>query len=181
MSFTILIHILIPFLRSNFFFEVFKTVLLIQFTCHSLHPFKVHNSIFLKKKKKKNTSQGCAAIIAVQSLSHVWLCKPQGLQHTRLPCPSPSPGACPNSSPWNQWCHPTISSFVIPFSSRLQSFPTSGSLPVSQLFASEELTWPKYWSFSFGISPSNEYLGLIPFRIDWFDLLAVRGTLKSFL
>ena len=55
MSFTILIHILIPFLRSNFFFEVFKTVLLIQFTCHSLHPFKVHNSIFLKKKKKKRT------------------------------------------------------------------------------------------------------------------------------
>ena len=136
MSFTILIHILIPFLRSNFFLKFSK-----QFYWYNSHAIRFTHlrctiQYFSKKKKKKNTSQGCAAIIAVQSLSHVWLCKPQGLQHTRLPCPSPSPGACPNSSPWNQWCHPTISSFVMPFSSRLQSFPTSGSLPVSQLFAS---------------------------------------------
>ena len=59
-----------------------------------------------------------------------------GLQHTRLPCPSPTPRACSNSCPSSQWCHPTISSSVIPFSSHLQSFPASGSFPMSQFFAS---------------------------------------------
>ena len=59
-----------------------------------------------------------------------------GLQHARLPCPSPTPGACSNSCPSSQWCHPAISSSVVPFSSPLQSFPASGSFPVSQLFAS---------------------------------------------
>ena len=62
--------------------------------------------------------------------------QPHGLQHTRLPCPSPSPGVYSDSCPSSQWCHPTISSSVIPFSSRLQSFPASGSFPMSQLFAS---------------------------------------------
>ena len=61
---------------------------------------------------------------------------PHRLQHTRLPCPSPTPRACSNSCPSNQWCHPTISSSVIPFSSCLQSFPASRSFPVSQFFAS---------------------------------------------
>ena len=61
---------------------------------------------------------------------------PHGLQHARLPCPSPTPGACSNSCPSSQWCHSTISSFVIPFSSCLQSFPASGSFPMSQFFAS---------------------------------------------
>ena len=61
---------------------------------------------------------------------------PHGLQHARLPCPSPTPGACSNSCPLSQWCQPTISSSVIPFS-RPQSFPASGSFPVSQLFASD--------------------------------------------
>ena len=69
------------------------------------------------------------------------------------------------------WCHPTISSSVIPFSSCLQSFPASES--------AIRIRWPKYWSFS--ISPSNEYSGLISFRIDWFALLAVQWTLKSLL
>ena len=100
---------------------------------------------------------------------------PHGLQHARFPCPSPSPRTCSNSGPSSRWCHPTISSSVISFSSCLQSFPASGSFPVSQLFASE------YWSFSFSISPSNEYSGLISFRVYWFDLLAVEGTLKSLL
>ena len=63
----------------------------------------------------------------------LWPC---GMQHTRLPCPSPTPGACSNSRPSSRWCHPAISSSVIPFSSRLQSFPASGSFPMSQLFAS---------------------------------------------
>ena len=73
---------------------------------------------------------------------------PQGLQHFSLPCPSPTPRTCSNSCPWSQWCHPIISSSVVPFSSCLQSFPASGS------FSSElalRIRWPKYWSLS--ISP----------------------------
>ena len=62
--------------------------------------------------------------------------RPHGLQHTRLPCPSPTPRACSNSCPSSQWCHPTISSSVVPFSSCLQSFPASGSFPISPFFAS---------------------------------------------
>ena len=103
---------------------------------------------------------------------------PHGLQHPRLSCPSLSPGVCLNSCPLSWWCHPTISSSVIPFSSCLQSFPASGSFPMSRLFP---IRWPKYWSFSFIISPSNEYSGLTSLKIDWFDLLAVQGTLKSLL
>ena len=71
----------------------------------------------------------------VESLSCVCL-RPQGLQHTRPPCPSPNPGVYPNSCPLSQWCRPTISPSVIPFSSHLQSFPASGSFPKSQFFAS---------------------------------------------
>ena len=96
-------------------------------------------------------------------------------QHTRLPCPSPTPEACSNPCPLSQWCHPTISSSVVPFSSCLQSFP-------ALVFSNESafpIRWPKYWSFS--ISPSNEYSGLISFRIDWFNLLVVQETLKSLL
>ena len=104
--------------------------------------------------------------------------RPHGLQHARPLCPSPTPGAYWNSCPSSRWCHPTISSSVIPFSSSLQSFPASGSFPMSWLFPSD---WPKYWSFSFSISPSNEYSGLISFRMDWLDLLAVQGALKSLL
>ena len=75
-----------------------------------------------------------------------------------------------------KWYHPTISSSVVPFSSCLQSFPESGSFPMSQVLC---IRWPKYWSFSFSTSPSNAYSGLISFRMHWFDLLAVQGTLKS--
>ena len=107
-----------------------------------------------------------------------------GLQLARFPCPSWSPGICLDSYPLSQWCHPTISSSVAPFSSCLQSFPASGSFPVSQFFAkfwSFSFRQPKYWSFSFSTHLSGEYSGLISFRIDWFDLLAVQGTLKSLL
>ena len=103
---------------------------------------------------------------------------PHGLQHARPPCPSPTPRVYSNSCPSSRWCHPTISSSVIPFSSCLQSFPTSRSFQMSQFFA---FRWPKYWSFSFSISPSNEYAGLISFRMDWLDFLAVQGTLKNLL
>ena len=97
---------------------------------------------------------------------------PHGLQYARPPCPSPTPGAYSNSCPFS---HPTISASVIPFSSSLQSFPASGSFPVSQFFTSGGQ------SFSFSMSPSKEYSGLISFRMDWFDLLAVQGALKSLL
>ena len=103
--------------------------------------------------------------------------QPHGLQHARPPCPSPTPRVYPNSCPLSRWCHPTISSSVVPFSC-LQSFPASGSFQMSQLFC---IRWPKDWSFSFSISPSNEHPGLISFRMNWLDLLAVRGTLKSHL
>ena len=77
-----------------------------------------------------------AIVVPVHPLSHVQLFATPGLQHTRLPCPLPSPGACTNPCPSSRWCHPTISSSVIPFSSCPQSFPASGSFPMSQLFAS---------------------------------------------
>ena len=102
--------------------------------------------------------------------------RPHGLQNPRLPCPSPTPRAYSNSRPLSWWCHPTISSSVVPFSSCLQSSPASGSFPESVLC----IRWPKYWSFSFSISPSNEYSGLISFTIDWFDLLAVQGFSRVF-
>ena len=102
--------------------------------------------------------------------------RPHGLQHTRLPCPSPTPRAYSNSCALSRGCHPTISSSVVPFSSCPQSFPASGSFQMSWL-----IRWPKYWSFSVSMSLSNEYSGLISFRMDWLDLLAVQGTLKSLL
>ena len=116
-------------------------------------------------------------VIFVQSLSCVWLFMTPWTAAARLSCQSPTPGACWNSCPSSWWYHLTISSSVIPFSSCLQSFPESGSFPMSWLFISE---WSKYWSFSFSISPSNKYSGLISFRIGWFDL-AVQGNIKNSL
>ena len=104
--------------------------------------------------------------------------RPHGLQHDRPPCPSPTPGVYLNSSPLSWWCHPTISSSVDPFSSCPQSLPASGSFQMSLLFT---IRWPKYWTFSFNISPSSEHSGLICFTMDWLVLLAVQGTLKSLL
>ena len=103
--------------------------------------------------------------------SVTWLCltlQPRGLQHTRLPCPLLSPRVCLNSCPLSQWCHQTISTSVAPFSSCPQSFPASGSSPMSPLFASGSQSIRASASASF---PSREYSGLISFRIDWFDLL----------
>ena len=103
--------------------------------------------------------------------------RPHGLQHARLPCLSLSPRVCSNSCPLSRWCHPTISSSYRPLLLLLSVFPSI------RIFSKESalLRWPKYWSFSFSISPSNEYPGLISFRIDWFDLLAAQGTFKSLL
>ena len=104
---------------------------------------------------------------------------PHEPQHARPPCPSPTPGVYSYLCPLNQWCHPTISSSVIPFSRLPPSiFP---SIKVFSIESVLQIRWPKYWSFSFNIGPSNEYSGLISFRMDWLDLLAVQGTLKSLL
>ena len=94
---------------------------------------------------------------------------PHGLQHNRLPCPSISPWVCSNSCPLSQCCHPTISSPVIPFSSCPQSFSVL-------VFSNESvfcIRWPKYWSFS--ISPSNEYSGLISFRVELTGLISLQS------
>ena len=103
---------------------------------------------------------------------------PHRLQHTRPSCPTPTLGVYSNLCPSSQWCHPTISSSVVPFTSSLQSFPASGSFQMSQFFASGAQSIK---SFSFSTSPSNEYSLLISFRMDWLDLLVVQGTLKSLL
>ena len=99
---------------------------------------------------------------------------PHESQHTRPPCPSPTPGVHSDSRPSSRWCHPAISSSVVPFSFCPQSLPALESFPL-------RMRWPKYWSFSLSIIPSKEHPGLISFRMGWLDLLAVQGTLKSLL
>ena len=98
-------------------------------------------------------------------------------EHTRPPCPSPTPGVHPNSCSLSWWCHPTISSSVVPFSSCLQSFPTSGSFQKSQLFTSSS---QNIGVASFNISPSNEHPGLISFRVDWWISLQFKGLSRVF-
>ena len=101
-----------------------------------------------------------------------------GLQHARPPCPSPTPGIYSNSFLSSQWCHPTISSSVVPFPSYFQSLPASGSFQMSQFFTSE--------GQSFGVSASasvllmNKYSGLISFRINWLELLAAKELSRIF-
>ena len=101
-------------------------------------------------------------------ISNSWW--PHGLQHASLLCPSPTPRAYSNSHPSSQWCHPTISFSVVPFSSCLQSFPAAGSFP-SQFFESGDKSIGA--SASLSVLPS-EYSGLTSFRIDSFDLLSVQ-------
>ena len=104
--------------------------------------------------------------------------QPHGLQHARLPCPSPSPGVYSNSCLLNWWCHPTISSSIVPFFSHLQSFSASGSIPVSQFFTSGGQSIGA--SASASVLPMN-IQGWFPLGSDWLVLLAVQGTLKSLL
>ena len=104
----------------------------------------------------------------------LWL---HGLQHARLPCPSLPPRASSNSCSLSQWFHPAIS-----LCHPLLLLPSN--FASIRVFSNEwvlRVRWSKYWSFSFSIHPSNEYSGLLSFRIDWFDLLAVQETLKSLL
>ena len=104
--------------------------------------------------------------------------RPHELQHTRPPCPSPTPGVQPDSCPSGRSVMPSNHLLCCP----LLLLPPI--LPSIRVFSNESTLhkrWPKYWSFSFNISPSNEHPGLISFRKDWLDLLAVQGTLKSLL
>ena len=113
---------------------------------HSTAKTAPPKSSILLTVKKNEVVQFSRSVLS----DSLWL---HELQHVRLPHPSPTPGDCSNSCPLNQWCHPTISSSVIPFSSHLQSFPAS------LVFSNESvlhIRWPKDWSFSFSISPSNE-------------------------
>ena len=98
---------------------------------------------------------------------------PHESQHARPPCPSPTPGVHSDSCPSSRWCHLAICCphLLLP-----------PIWPIIRVFFNEStlhMRWPKYWSFSFSISPSNEHPGLISFRIDWLDLLAVRDSLES--
>ena len=102
--------------------------------------------------------------------------RPHKPQHARPPCPSPTPGVHPNPCPLSWWCHPTILSSLVPF-----SCPHFHSIRVFSNELALRIRWPKDWSFSFNISPSREHPGLISFRMDRLDLLAVQGTLKSLL
>ena len=98
--------------------------------------------------------------------------RPHGLQHTRLPCPSPTPGACSNSCPFES---------VMPSNRLILCRPLlllPSVFPSIRVFSNESalhIRWPKYWSLSFSISPSNEYSGLISFRMDWSDFLQSKG------
>ena len=102
---------------------------------------------------------------------------PHELQHAGPPCQSPTPGVHSDSHPSIWWCHLAISSSVVPFSSCPQSRQHQSLFQWVTL----RMRWPKYWSFSFSISPSKEHPGLISFRMDWLDHLAVQGTRKSLL
>ena len=103
--------------------------------------------------------------------------RPHESRRARPPCPSPTPGVHSHSRPSSRWCHPAVSSSVVPLSTRRQSLPTS-------VFSNEStlrMRWPEYWCLSFSIIPFKEHPGLVSFRMDWLDLLAVQGTLKSLL
>ena len=134
-------------------------ILLISYTPVENKKFKI---------KKSSSIQFSSSVMSDSLRLHA-------LQHATPPCPSPTPGVHPNPRPLSLWCHPKISSSVFPFSSCPLYFPASGSFQMSQLFTSGGQ------SIRVSISSSNEQPGLISFRMDWLDLLAVQGTLKSLL
>jgi len=111
---------------------------------------KLKDACFLEEKLWQTSVQFSCSVVC----DSLW---PHGLQHARTPCPSPTPRACSNSCPSSQWCHPTISSPIIPFSSYLQSFPASGSFQMSQFFTSGDQSFS-----STSVLPMNIQ--------DWFPL-----------
>ena len=135
-------------------------------------PVKVLNGIFFQCNTILSTLRKFCLVLLLSHSVMAECLQPHGLQHTRLPCPSPSPGVCSNSCPLNSnrliLCHPFL---LLP-----SVFP---SIRVFFNASAHPIRWPKYWSISFSMSPSNEYSGLISLRIDWLDLLAVQGTQQS--
>ena len=101
--------------------------------------------------------------------------RPHGLQRTRLPCPSPTPGACSDSCPSSQWRHQPPHPLLSPSAAAFSPFQHQGLL--QRVSSSQQVAKV----LEFNISPSNEYSGLISFRMDWLDLLAVQGTLRNLL
>ena len=137
-------------------------------------PLFLDKKISKIRKNLKSSDTDCTCCPVTKSCQTVIL---HELQLTRPPCPSPTPEACSNSCPSSRWCHPSISSSVVPFS-------CPSSCPSIRVFSNESavcIRCPKHWSFSFSISPSSDYLELISLRMDWLDLLAVQETLKSLL
>ena len=134
--------------------------------------FKYFTFIILFNLQDSNVSYCCCSV--AQSCPSLWL---HGLLQASLPCPSPSPGVLLKLMSIESvmpsyhliLCRPLLLPSIFP---RIRVFSNESALCIR---------WPKYWSFSFSISPSSEYSGLIFFRIDWFDLLAIQGTLKSLL
>ena len=129
--------------------------------------------------EKQNVVYTCNGIFSLVQFScsvvsnSLWC---HGLQHSRPPCPSPTPGVYPNLCLLSRWCHPAISSSVIPFSSCPQSLPASGSFSMSQL----RVKWPKYWSFSFSMGPSNEHQDRYPSEWTGWISLQSKGLSRVF-
>ena len=138
--------------------------------------FQIDKSVFWMDFAAQSTRWHISFSLQVLLFTHsvisdsLW---PHGLQHTRLSCPSLSPGVCSNSCPLSRWCHPTVSFSVITFSSYFQSFPASGSFPMHQLFVSVGQSIGD--SASASMSTSNEYSGLIWFPLGWTGLFSLQS------
>ena len=148
-------------------------------TAFSLSSLTFNKRLFNSSLLSATRVMSSACLLLLSHSVVFYSLQPHGLQHARLPCPSPTPRACSDSYPSSWWCHPTILILCHPLLLLPSIFSkASGSFPIFPVLC---ITWPEYCSFSFSISPSNKYSGLIFFRIDWFELLAVQGTLKSLL
>ena len=133
--------------------------------------------IFLPHQNSLNTPNIFTTLVQFSCSVVFYSLWPRGLQHARPPCPSPIPGVYSNSGALSRWRHPTISSC-------LSLLLPPSIFPSIRVFSNKSvlhIRWPEYWSFGFSISPSSEYSGLIFFRMDWLDLLAVQRTFKSLL
>ena len=140
------------------------------------HVQRIHGASLVGQRKIRIHLSAIHSVQVSRSVvsNSLW---PHESQHARPPCPSPTPGVHSNSRPLSQWCHPAIilcrSLFLLP--------PIPPSIRVFSNESTLCTRWPKYWGFNFSIFPSKEHPGLISFKMDWLDLLAVQGTLKSLL
>ena len=148
-------------------FSCFFAELIVSIVCWTILPSKILNLQCLDFSFKCSVQFSWSAVS-----DSLW---PHGLQHARPPCPSPASGVYLNSCSLSWGCYPIISSSVVSSPS-----PLAFNLSSIRVFSNESalcIRWLNYWSFSFNISPSNEYSWLVSFRMDWLDLLAVQGTL----